>query len=236
MISSRNSLNFGFVLLSLLLNLTSLYAEGSFQKGILLLKNGDTIEADFTETNDAYFVRSEKMGKYIRKSDTIDIVSNDYFQKVHDSNPWKSSLDSVLYFNSSASYQWNQNKESIYKEDLTDRIVKISLILLTGYFYFDAQNSNEALKRTYTGFNSNAARDRFQRSYTNYQIAGALTIFTFTFSAMKAYFRFGRNVSMDHLGIENRKIVTLDEYGNDPKNLNWNLPNNSIELSFAKAF
>ncbi|MCZ8343410.1 MAG: hypothetical protein O9301_10290 [Leptospira sp.] len=227
----------GFASLILcLLNTSPIQAKDAFLSGVLLLKNGQSIQTDYTELNDSYFVRSERIGRYIQKSDTLDIVSDDYFKKIQNSSPWKSSLQSAIYLNSSASYQWTTDQNAVFKEDLTDRIIKVSLIVLTGYFFFEAQKSNEALQNTFTGINSSGAKDKFQRDYTNYQIAGALTILTFSLSALKAYVRFGRNPNWDSLGIEQRKLVTLEEYSNDPKNLNHRYPNNSVEILFTKSF
>lgn len=116
------------------------------------------------------------------------------------------------------------------------RIIKIGLIVLTGYFYTETLKSNSILKNSITGISSSSAQDRFQRDYRNYQIAGALTIFTFSFSAFKAYLRFGKNEKMQDLEIENRTIVSLDDYLRDSNSLNFRHQNNAVELIFSKVF
>ncbi|MCE9501573.1 MAG: hypothetical protein K8R21_13895 [Leptospira sp.] len=231
-----NHLRFTVICLILIALPRGIKAENQYKKGILILKNGKAIEAEYIETEKDFFARDKEKGRSFSKSEVLDIVSGEYFQKIKESSPLKSAGKSILFLNSAAEYQWYGEKGNSGIEDVTFRVLKISLILLTGYFYSAAHSSNEALKNSYTGVNSGSAEAKFHRNYLGYQIAGALTLLTFSYTAVKAFVRFGHNEKYEDLGIQGRNPFGIKEYIESEKNLNRNFRQNYFEFAVSKNF
>jgi len=210
------------------------YSQDKYKKGVILLKDGNAIISEYTNDKDTYFLRNEKKGKSFRSDEIHAIVSEEYYNKIKKSDVWKSSIDSLVYFDASASYQWQDQKTSEF-EDLSFRIVKISLLLLTGFFYYQSNLANQQLQRSYSGINSNEANANFNRNYTNYQAFGLLSLLTFSYTTYRAYIRFGTNENMESLDIPNRNLMNLEEFFNRQGSSQYNYKNNLI-LTFERSF
>ncbi|MCZ8239430.1 MAG: hypothetical protein O9346_13705 [Leptospiraceae bacterium] len=218
----------------MMLAILPVYSQDKYKQGVILLKDGNAIISEYTNDNDTYFLRNEKKGKSFPSNEIDAVVSGEYYTKIKKSYAWKSSIDSLIYFNASASYQWQDHETSEF-EDLSFRIVKISLLLLTGFFYYESNLANQQLQRSYTGINSNAARTRFERSYSNYQTFGLLSLLTYSFATYRAYIRFGTNENMESLDIPNRNLMNLEEFFNREGSSQYNYKNN-LMLTFERSF
>ncbi|RHX78817.1 hypothetical protein [Leptospira yasudae] len=190
-------------------------AGSSYRSGILLLNRGAALQGEVSEFQDFYFIRSEKIGKKIPKDQAIDFVSEEYYKKIKDSSAFRSAMESLIFFNASADKQWRgfpeENKPTNGKfEDSFTLWIKIGLLLLTAAAYADAAQQNSSLKNSYSGFNDREKR-AFQNSYQRYQMIAGLTVGFFTFTAIKAYIRFGRNENYKDLQIPERELRPISE-------------------------
>ncbi|MCG9876638.1 MAG: hypothetical protein MH321_17820 [Leptospiraceae bacterium] len=83
----------------LCIGLHPVYSQDKYKQGVILLKDGKAIISEYTNDKDTYFLRNEKKGKSFRSDEIDAIVSEEYYSKIKKSNPWKSSIDSLIYFN-----------------------------------------------------------------------------------------------------------------------------------------
>lgn len=214
---------------------SQLFSNEIVKEKAVLLKNNKTIYAEYIEAADYIFIRNDLKGQKIQKSEIQEIVSLDYFKKIQNGSPWKSATDSLLYFNSSAEYQWNPDSEMIFKENLIVRFLKIGLLFTTGYFYNETLKANDNIQKSFLGFSSSAER-QFSQNYQNYQISATLTLVTFSISTINAYIRFGRNSNYEDLNISGRTLLSVDEYVNSKDQSFLIKPQNNVELFLSKAY
>lgn len=199
---------------------TNLFGENvgentRFRNGILILKDGPALSGEVGEFSDYYFIRNSKIGKKIQKEQVIDFVSEEYYQKIKYSSAIRGAGQSLLYWNASADTQWKGfPKEGVSTngqfEDSYTLWIKIGLVLLTAAAYADANQQNQSLKNSYSGFNDKE-KNAFQNSYTRYQALAAVTAGFFAFTTIKAFVRFGRNENYKDLKIHERELKSISE-------------------------
>ncbi|XDD53929.1 hypothetical protein AB3N62_15830 [Leptospira sp. WS4.C2] len=182
-----------------------------YEAGYILVRSQDAYFGEFKRsTNGDIFLRNDTKGRLFAKEDIDGVVSKEYFEKIRNSSPNRSLWESVFYFHASSHFQWHTQEKDAISEDLYTRVVKISLLFFTGYSYIEAQKTNAALKDSFMGFN-HGAESKFQRAYTQYQLAALSTVAFFVYSSTKAYLRFGRDENFKSLNIPMREIRNLEE-------------------------
>lgn len=212
-------------------------AESNKLKKVILIDDDKAVYSEVLDDGSNWFLRDDQKGIPIGKSRVKAVVDKDYYDSVKYKSPLSSSFESILYFHSSANYQWNENKDKIVNETLFFQITKLTLILATVYFYNESIKANEALKNSVYGLSSNTER-KFNEQYRNYQISASLTLLTFTYSAILAYIRFGKDSNFDNLNIQNRNILEIQEISKieNEKKTTLHTQQNYIEFAMSKKF
>lgn len=217
-----------------LLSVSNLRANETYHKGVVLVRGNEAVVGEYTDTSDGVFIRNDSIGRKILREQLQGIVSEEYYSKIQNSSRGKAAWDSFVYFHAGATYQWNPKKEDSEREDIYIRILKIGLLVTTGIFFWEANKANTAVKNSYLGLSSNAEQ-KFDVSYRNYQIAGFLTLFTFSYASINAYLRFGSNEGREDLKIPARHLTKFSSANTEigPFRL---LEKNPIEFQITKNF
>lgn len=212
-------------------------AESNKLKKVILIDDDKAVYSEVLEDGNNWFLRDDQKGIPIGKNRVKAVVDKDYYDSVKYKSPLSSSFESILYFDSSANYQWNENKEKIINETLFFRITKLTLILATVYFYNESLKANEALKNSVYGLSSSAER-KFNDQYRNYQISASLALLTFTYTSILAYIRFGKDSNFDNLNIQNRNILEIQDISKieSEKKSTLYTQQNYIEFAMSKKF
>ncbi|EOQ97042.1 hypothetical protein LEP1GSC195_1805 [Leptospira wolbachii serovar Codice str. CDC] len=213
---------------------STLEANDAYKKGVILVQGKEAVLGEYTKTENGVFVRNDSVGRMITNEQLQGIVSEEYYFIIQKGSRSKAAWESLIYFDAGASYQWHSSKEKTEQEDFYIRIIKLSLVLTTGIFFWDAQQANNAVKNSYIGLSNNVEK-KFDSSYRNYQIAGLLTLFTFSYSTINAHLRFGRNEQNEDLDIPARNLTRFSSFYQyrDTPNM---IAKNNIEFSFIKTF
>lgn len=202
----------------------SLSAEGK-EEEILLLRNGRSLKGKVQKSNEGFFVSDDKRGVRVSEVDQDAVVSLEYWDRIRNSSPLEAAFCSILLFHAGQNYEWNSKPGN---EDVWVRAIKIGLVFLTSYFFWEANQANRAIGNSFLGIDDGAAKERF-RFYNNaYGISGAATLAFFGYTAVKAYVRFGKDSQGNDLRIQERGLpqspAEFDRGGSSVR---------SIELGFT---
>jgi hypothetical protein len=188
---------------------SQLLDTNEYTKGIVLIGEGDFYSGEFKKIGEDTYLRNQTKGRLFKRDEVKGFISQEYYDKIKSSSPLESMWNSLLYFDSSATYQWSGKENSIFIEDFYTRVIKISLLLMTGYLFLEANKANDDIKSSYLGFNDSST-SKFQKRYEEYQIAAGLTIGYFAYSSIKAYVRFGRDGSFNDMNLMKREFRSMD--------------------------
>ncbi|BDA79517.1 hypothetical protein LPTSP3_g24470 [Leptospira kobayashii] len=216
------------------LNATDIPGGGKeYQKGVILYEGKKMIRGDyFFASDDKLFIRDEQFGRFISKSKSEGIVSEDYVESIRSKERWQAVSESFYLFSSGNKYQSGALQISP-DEEMWTRIAKISLVLITGYYYQSAVRANEQLSHSFYGLNSDQKRSLFERENTKFQLSLVATVLTFLGSGFFAYYRYDRDLHFNQLNIREREFVPVESIP-----VSWNLPQKGakIELGYSKNF
>ncbi|MGE8720066.1 hypothetical protein ACO2KH_01900 [Leptospira terpstrae] len=223
---------------SLILLITSpLISQPEKENIVILVDENKAIYGEYIDTGNNWFIRNEQKGLSVDKNRVKSIVTKDYFESIRRKTPWNSTVESLIFFDSSANYQWFEDKDRVFNETLFFRITKLTLLFATAYFYNESVKANEALKKSVYGLSTNAER-KFNEQYRNYQITATLALLTFTYTSVIAYIRFGRDSKFNNLEIQNRQTYEIEEFlrAESEKKTSLNSQQNYLEFAMSKKF
>lgn len=183
----------------------------NFKQGYLLYDNNKMVDGEIAETDEFYyFVRNKKIGKKISRQRVDKVITPEFYDLIKSSTPLKSSWESFYLLSSGNKYQHEANKLFPNEENLT-MYSKISLALITIFFYQSALEKNEQLSKSYLGINSNSKSENFKREYQRFQVSMFLASITFIGSGVFAYFRFDRDSNFQQLNTKERHLVPIED-------------------------
>ncbi|MCT8332348.1 hypothetical protein NUH30_01565 [Leptospira sp. 85282-16] len=213
-----------------------LFSQSEKEKKVILIDTDKSIYGEYLDAGNNWFIRNDTKGISIDKKRVLAVINKDYYDLIKTKSAIKSSYESLVYFDSSANYQWSEDRIKLHNENLFFRITKISFIFVTAYFYNESIKANEAIKNSIYGFSSGAER-RFNGQYRNYQISASLTLLTFSYSAVFAYLRFGRDSKFNNLEIQNRQHIEIEDFSKNEneRKLNANHQQNYFEFAMSKT-
>ncbi|TGK95845.1 hypothetical protein EHQ30_04235 [Leptospira brenneri] len=135
-----------------------------YETGYILVRSRDAYFGEWKRSaNGDIFLRTNTKGRLFVKETIDGVVSKEYFETIRNSSSNASLWESLLYFNASSRFQWHTQEKDAISEDLYTRVIKISLLLFTGYSYFEAQKANVILKDSFMGFNQGLNQNSKER-------------------------------------------------------------------------
>lgn len=183
----------------------------NFKQGYLLYDKNKIVDGEIAETDEAhYFVRDKKIGKKISRQRVDKVITPEFYDLINSSSPSKASWESFYLFSSGNKYQY-EAKEIYPNEEKFTFYSKISLVILTIFFYQSALEKNEQLSKSYLGINSDSKSENFRREYQRFQVSLFLTSITFIGSGVFAYFRFDRDSNFRLLNTKERHLVPIED-------------------------
>ncbi|TGL23058.1 hypothetical protein EHQ46_05950 [Leptospira yanagawae] len=191
----------------------SLNAEKSenFKHGYLLYDKNKIVDGEIAEIDEShYFIRNKKIGKKISREKVDKVINSEYYDLINSSSPSKATWESIYLFSSGNKYQYEAS-EMFPNEEKFTFYSKISLAVLTLFFYHSALEKNEQLSKSYLGINSDSKSESFRREYQRFQVSLFLTSIVFIGSGVLAYFRFDRDSNFQQLNTKERVLVPIED-------------------------
>lgn len=179
----------------------------------VLLDDGSLIRGEVIERPDGAFVRDANDGILLRPDQIRSVYSDPYRRAILDSSPSAAAMESLLYFNAGGRYIWNPDERfSFFKNDTAIRTTKISLLVLTGFAYFETRRANQRLARNDNFLRTADLREKFNVARNRYYALGASTIGLFAFETAFAYRNFGRHIDGTDLRISVEEPISVRDY------------------------
>lgn len=191
----------------------SLKAEKTedFKQGYLLYDKNKIVDGEIAETDEShYFVRDKKIGKKISRQRVDKVITPEFYDLINSSSPTKAFWESFYLFSSGNKYQY-EAKDIFLNEEKFTFYTKVSLALITIFFYQSALEKNDQLSKSYLGINSDSKSENFRREYQRFQVSIFLTSIAFVGSGVFAYFRFDRDSNFQQLNTKERILVPIED-------------------------
>ncbi|MGV3667518.1 MAG: hypothetical protein ACO1NV_15415 [Leptospira bouyouniensis] len=200
-----------YIFYLMILITSPLISQPEKENRMILVDENKAIYGEYLDTGNDWFISNVQKGSLVEKNRVKSIVTKDYFKSIKTKTHWNSTFESLIFFDSSANYQWFEDKDRVLNEILFFRITKLTLLFATAYFYNESVKANEVLKNSIYVLSGNAKR-KFNEKYRNYQIKVALAFLTYTYTSIIAYIRFGRDSKFSDLEIQNRQRYEREEF------------------------
>jgi hypothetical protein len=213
-----------------LVGITQSARAQEFRQGHILTTDGYFLNSEYTESAAGYFIRNDSVGGIVPDTSILEIVTAEYFGRVRNSNPLNAALESLLFFDAAADYQWHGVDSNVSQsKDRRTLLFKAGLLGVSGFLYWRAWQSNERIKRSFLFVNDSRARSQFRRDLQNFNIAAGITALYFAYVTIDAYMSFGTDSSGRDLRIQTLEPIRVDDY------LNQN-PSPDVSLKWDFAF
>ncbi len=213
----------------------NLYADSVWKRGRIIFQDGINTNAECSKLEDGtYFIRQGNIGHKFNPSQVHSFVEDVYFQKINNSSPMQSSLESLIYFRSGENYQLREEKEISFSNSIALGS-KISALTAATYFFFDSMKKRKEVSSSIYFLDYNQKRNEFENARNGFYLSAAIFGIISVYYMIDAYASFDTGVDGKKIGAYQSKEMSLEEYLKTQvpnKQSNFHFQNQPVEYTF----